>query len=112
VVRATTSGGVSTESNEANATTQSLAAAPGNLAATAVSTTRINLTWDAVPGATRYTVYRSTTPGGPYTQVAVVGGTSYANTRLSPGTTYYYVVRATTPAGVSPNSNEASAASL
>jgi phosphodiesterase/alkaline phosphatase D-like protein len=114
LVRVTTTAGVSPNSNEVSATTQALPPALGNLMATAASSSQINLTWDPVAGATRYTDYRSTTPGGPYVAIAAVGSTAttYANKGLAPATTYYYVVRVTTSAGVSPNSNEGSATTI
>lgn len=69
-------------------------AAPAGLAATAVSSSQINLTWGAVSGAVAYDLFRSTTSGGPYTQIASVSTTAYSNTGLAAGTTYYYVVKA------------------
>jgi fibronectin type 3 domain-containing protein len=112
VVRATTSAGISGNSNQANATTQALPPAPANLAAVAVSSSQINLTWDPVAGATRYTLLRALSSGGPYTAIAAVAGTSYANRGLAAGTTYFYLVRATTAAGLSPISNQAFATTL
>jgi hypothetical protein len=43
-----------------------------------------------------YYVYRSTTSGGPYTQLnsTPVTATSYADSTVTPGTTYYYTVTA------------------
>ena len=51
-----------------------------------------SLTWGAVPGATRYLLYRGTVSGGPYGFVAETEGTGYADHPLSNGSTYYYVV--------------------
>jgi fibronectin type 3 domain-containing protein len=66
---------------------QNLAAAPGPLS--------LDLTWDAVPNATSYTVKYATTSGGPYTTLATgLTGTSYLHSGLTYGTTYYYVVSA------------------
>src|SRR5205814_1253647 len=87
-------------------------AAPSNLAATAVSQTQINLTWRDNSGVElNYIVARSTTSGGPYTDIATLpaNSISYNNTGLTANTTYYYVVRATNDTGPSPNSNQASA---
>ncbi len=82
--------------------------APTGLTATAVSTSQINLSWSAVAGATEYRIYRSTTSGGPYTQVGTATGTTFSNTGLTCNTAYHYVVRAF--AGCeSGNSNQASA---
>ncbi|HEX9944509.1 MAG TPA: fibronectin type III domain-containing protein, partial [Thermoanaerobaculia bacterium] len=83
-------------------------AAPTGLTATAASSSQINLSWSAVSGATEYRIYRSTTSGGPYTQVGTSTTTSFSNTGLSCNTTYYYVVRAFNNCE-SANSNQASA---
>jgi hypothetical protein len=53
-------------------------------------------------------VYRSTSSGGPYAQIATgVTTTTYANTGLTSKTTYYYVVKAVNGAGESGASNSA-----
>ncbi len=83
-------------------------AAPTGLTATAVSSSQINLSWTAVAGASSYNVYRSTTSGGPYSNVGSSATTSFSNTGLSASTTYYYVVRAVASCE-SANSNQASA---
>ncbi len=69
-------------------------AAPTGLVATAAGQNQINLSWNAVSGATEYRIYRSTTSGGPYSQVGTSTTPSFPNTGLSCNTTYYYVVRA------------------
>jgi hypothetical protein len=84
-------------------------AAPTGLAATAVSSSRIDLSWSAVSGALEYDVYRSTTSGGPYTQVGTVAGTTFQNTGLAASTTYHYVVKAFDGTCESGFSNQASA---
>jgi hypothetical protein len=71
-------------------------AAPSNLAAKAVSSSQINLTWtDNSTGETGFLVERST-DGVHFTQIAALGPnvTSYANKGLSRHTKYYYRVRA------------------
>ena len=84
--------------------------APTGVVATATSSTRIALTWDAVAGATSYEIYRSESEGGPYTSPPKVSTSNgYANTGRTPGTTYYYVVRAVSAAGSSVDSAEVSA---
>jgi regulation of enolase protein 1 (concanavalin A-like superfamily) len=45
-------------------------------------------------GATSYNVRRSTSSGGPYTNIASVTGTSYLDTTASANTAYYYVIQA------------------
>jgi fibronectin type 3 domain-containing protein len=106
-VIATNSGGQSPASNVASAT-PSLIPAPPTLAATPGSGS-INLTWNAVPGATSYTVRRSPNAVGPFGTIASVGGTSYVDAPLAGGVTFYYVVRAVNAFGQSANSNVASA---
>jgi hypothetical protein len=69
-------------------------AAPTGLTATAAGANQINLSWSAVSGATEYRIYRSTTSGGPYTQVGTSTTTSFSNTGLTCNTPYFYVVRA------------------
>lgn len=116
VVRATSSGGSSAYSNEASATTlQQPPNAPTSLAATVINSTQINLTWtDNSTNEANMVVARSTTSGGPYTDIATLGAnaTSYSNTGLTASTTYYYVVRATNSGGASANSNQASGTTL
>lgn len=67
---------------------------PTGLAASAASSSQINLSWTASTGATSYTVSRATTSGGPYTPVGSPTGTSFPDTGLSCNTTYFYVVSA------------------
>ena len=58
-------------------------------------------------GATSYTVKRSATPGGTYTEIETnVKEPSYKNTGLTNDKTYYYVVSAVTSSGESANSTE------
>lgn len=55
----------------------------------------VNLFWNSIPGATSYSVERSTTPGGPYTPIASdLTETSYIDKSAVANTTYYYVVKA------------------
>ena len=116
VVRATNTGGDSPNTTEATATTlPNPPTAPGSLTATAESQTQINLTWaDNSSNETGFIVARSTTSGGPYTDIVTLaaGTTSYSNTGLTANTTYYYVVRATNTGGDSANTAQASATTL
>ncbi|MEI6607560.1 MAG: Ig-like domain-containing protein, partial [Verrucomicrobiota bacterium] len=70
--------------------------------------TQATLAWPAFPGASGYNLRRSITPGGPYTVVIPVAGTTCTDTELTNGTTYYYVVTATTGTGETNNSAEVS----
>ena len=58
------------------------------------STGKIKLSWNAVPGAAKYEIYRSTTKTGSYTKMLTTKGTSYVNTSANAGTLYYYKVKA------------------
>ena len=63
------------------------------------------LTWNAVPGATSYKVYRAASKSGTYSLLGTVTTTSYTNTGAKEGTTYYYKVKAANGAGESAYSN-------
>src|SRR5277367_3793868 len=54
-----------------------LAAAPGNA--------QVTLSWTASSGATGYNVQRSTTTGGPYTQISTPTVTNFTETGLTNG---------------------------
>lgn len=76
---------------------------PQNLNATAASSSRIDLAWNASAdnvGVTGYRVYSCTgTSCTPTTQIATTPTNSYSNTGLTPNTTYRYRVRAEDAAG-------------
>jgi subtilisin len=88
-------------------------AAPANLAATAVSSTQINLTWtDSDNTEQGFKIERcSGVDCTGFAQIATVGAnvTSYSNTGLTASTSYSYRVRAYNAAGDSGYSNTASA---
>ncbi len=84
-------------------------ATPTGLVATAVSSSQINLSWNASSGATSYTVYRSPTSTGTYANIGTATGTTYNNTGLSASTTYYYKVAASNAGGSSAQSGYVSA---
>ncbi|MBI2930059.1 MAG: fibronectin type III domain-containing protein, partial [Planctomycetes bacterium] len=70
-------------------------AAPSSLSATAVSSSRIDLSWtDNSYDEDGFDIYRSTSAGGPFNIIAstVANVTSYSDTGLAAGTTYYYRV--------------------
>ena len=88
--------------------------APSNLAATAVSSSQINLTWTASTdnvGVTGYQVQRCQGAGcSNFAQIAAPTTTTYSDTGLAASTSYSYRVRATDAAGnLSGFSNVASA---
>jgi fibronectin type 3 domain-containing protein len=117
-VRATdAAGNLSAYSSVASATTQAPdtqpPTAPGNLAATTVSGSQINLSWTASTdnvGVTGYLVERQNPGSTSFVQVGTPTGTSYNDTGLTPSSSYSYRVRATDAAGnLSPYSAVASA---
>ncbi len=91
---------------------------PTGLEAQATGSGKISLFWQAMPGATSYNVYRSTTEGGQNYSAPVnsspVNTLTYPGSRYciftdtgrTNGTLYYYIVRAVYPAGVSGPSTE------
>lgn len=52
----------------------------------------IDLHWDTAAGAITYKIKRAAVSGGPYTVIAQVSDTSYADKGVANGTGYYYVV--------------------
>lgn len=83
-------------------------ATPAGLTATA-GNAQVALTWTDSSGATLYYVKRSTTTGGPYTQVGTPSATTFTDTGLTNATRYFYVVSAYNSYGQSANSPEVSA---
>ena len=105
---------ISDPSNTAAATTLAPPAAPTNLAATPVTSTRIDLQWtDNATYEQGFRVERSVN-GGAFTVVGSLGVnvTSYSNTSLVSGTTYTYRVRAYDGPNDSAPSDTVSAAPL
>ncbi len=58
------------------------------------SSGKITVSWDAIPGAKEYKVYRATSKTGSFKLMKTVPGTTYTNTSAAAGKTYYYKVRA------------------
>jgi fibronectin type 3 domain-containing protein len=81
---------------------------PTSLIATA-GNAQVSLTWAISSGATSYHLKRSTTTGGPYTQVSAPTTDSFTDVSLTNGTKYFYVVSALNSSGESANSVEANA---
>ncbi|ALN60412.1 hypothetical protein GLE_5071 [Lysobacter enzymogenes] len=75
---------------------------------------RVELSWNAAPGATSYEIYQGLAPGaqGAAPVVRNVAGTAATVAGLAPGSTYYFMVRAVNAGGSSAPSNEASATPL
>jgi glycosidase len=89
--------------------------APASLVAVNGGPSTILLGWQTpvAPDLYAYNLFRSTTPGGPYTQISgdIPAGTLvYSDTAVTSGVAYYYVVRALdTSFNASVDSNEATA---
>jgi titin len=112
-VNASNSKGYGPNSQEISVTPATSPSAPQNLSAGYGNKT-ISLTWQAPSGnggspITGYRVYRSTTSGSGYSEVAVLGNvTLWTDTGLINGQSYFYVVVAENAEGNSTYSNEAS----
>ena len=120
-VTASDAAGASAPSAVQSATTQAAAsqppAQPANLSAMAISSSSIDLTWQAsgTSGVT-YNVYRGTSANflsaSPAPVARNVNALSYTNNGLSPGTAYFFAVTAANSNGESPASNQAGATTL
>jgi beta-glucanase (GH16 family) len=109
-----TSGSLSHSSNVGLTVSATAPQPPSNLAATAASSSAINLTWTASPtSGVSYDVFRSTTSGftpSSSNQIASGGtSTSFADSGLTCNTTYFYLVEAANSGGTSAAANQASA---
>jgi fibronectin type 3 domain-containing protein len=109
VVSAINGAGESVNSAQANATTpgSSAPAAPVGVIATP-GAAQVVLNWAATIGASSYNVKRSTTSGGPYTNITTGVIATFTDTNVATGTRYYYVVSAVNGVGESPSSAEIS----
>ena len=68
--------------------------APNTVSATQISSGNIKLTWEAVPGGTKYEVWRSKSILEPCTRLTITSGTYYYDTKISAAPVYYYKIRA------------------
>lgn len=108
----------SADSNVLSATTTGIAPevipnAPANLAASALSSSQIKLTWkDNSDNESGFILERSLNQANGYIQAASLpaGSTSFNDAGLSPTTTYFYRVKAINSAGDSPYSPVATTA--
>jgi fibronectin type 3 domain-containing protein len=80
--------------------TSSTLPAPSGIAATAESSSSINISWNAVTGASKYKVYRSTSLSGAYMGIGETTDTWYTDTGLQAATAYYYEVSAVDSSGI------------
>ncbi|MCC2683974.1 MAG: beta,3-glucanase, partial [Paenibacillaceae bacterium] len=94
--------------DNANQSTMAPQTAPRLLSADPQSASEVNLSWDAVPLATGYTIHYGTAPGSYSSTYTINSGTTTTHTLsgLSSGTVYYVAVSAFNGNGDSGNSNE------
>jgi hypothetical protein len=87
---------------------------PTGLTATAVSSSQINLAWNAVAGAMAYEIERSPDGSSHWEQIGVTAGSrvTFQDLGLMADTTWFYRVRATNIAGRSDYSDQARAATF
>ncbi len=86
-------------------------AAPAGLNAAAVNTTRVDMSWNVVLGATSYEIDRRA-PGEGFTPFAAPAGNSFSDTSVTAGQAYLYRVRAAGTGGTSGNSASALATTV
>jgi len=115
-VRAFNAGGQSDYANEVSVTTlPRTPAAPGNLTATTVSNTKINLAWqDNSANEDSFKIERKKGAAGKFAQIARPGANvkKFADSSLTANTAYFYRVAAANAGGHSDYSSEASATTL
>lgn len=81
--------------------TVAIPAAPANLIVSGVNSDKVSLQWSASNGATGYTVFRSDSATGIYTELGMVTSTTYTDSTADTSAVHYYQVKATNAAGVS-----------
>jgi hypothetical protein len=67
--------------------------APASLTATAAGTSQVSVSWESVPGAASYEVFRSS-HGGAFVSVGTPTAAVYTDNAVSANTTYLYKARA------------------
>jgi len=100
VVSATNRFGESANSAEASVTPCSPPVTPTNVS-TSVTNSNVTVSWNAVPGATSYTVARAIS-STPFTTIASgITGTKFTDTSTKGGGVYFYIVTAANSCGQS-----------
>ncbi|MBD0383644.1 G-D-S-L family lipolytic protein [Paenibacillus sp. WST5] len=87
--------------------TQTVPAAPSNLAVSKVEVQGISLQWSSVEGAIGYLIYRADEANGPYAEIGNTGSTAFTDTTAATTSIHYYQVKATNSFGTSAPSNMA-----
>lgn len=105
-IRATSSGGTSAYSEEVSQTTS----LPELNPLTGITVSRIELSWNSIPGNSGYTIERNIENGGWATLVTTAANAvAYSDTGLTGGTLYSYRLKMLTAAGATASTNERSA---
>ena len=105
-IRATSSGGTSAYSSVVSQTTS----LPQLNPLTGITVSKIDLTWDSIPGNSGYTIERKIEGGAWATLVTTAANAvAYSDTGLTAGTLYSYRLKMQTAAGATAPSNERSA---
>ncbi|MFF2877843.1 fibronectin type III domain-containing protein [Gottfriedia sp. NPDC057991] len=90
--------GVYTVDEDGNtSTTVNTTVVDATIKAESSSYNKIKISWNSVPGANGYEIYRSSSSSGTYSKVGSVlndGSNTFTNNSVTTGTTYYYKVRA------------------
>ncbi|MDP4142882.1 MAG: glycosyl hydrolase family 18 protein [Bacillota bacterium] len=84
--------------------TSNIPSAPSGLTVTSVTASEIDLSWNAVSGASGYKIFRASPNDSSYTQIATISTNTYKNTGLASSTKYWYFVRAYNAYGTSADS--------
>ena len=96
-------GGIGTYTRP-NGTTTAWTGAP-TVSITASTSTSITIGWNVISEAVGYTIYRSSSANGIFTETGTSVTNSFKNTELTENTTYFYRVTASYVNGTSPRSN-------
>lgn len=78
--------------------------APTGLAVVGSGRTSLVATWDAVVGATKYSVQRAGAAAGPFIEIGQPASNTYTDANLAFSTTYFYQVLAVSGSGAGPAS--------
>jgi alpha-tubulin suppressor-like RCC1 family protein len=109
VVCALNDGGESLASTQVSAVPQVPTPGVPSGVSAAGGNAQVTVTWDAVAGASSYSIYWSTTAGAKGTRISGIPGTSYTHAGLANGVAYYYVICAVNDGGESLASTQVSA---
>ncbi|TFG81172.1 MAG: hypothetical protein E4H20_10370 [Spirochaetales bacterium] len=68
--------------------------APTGVSASDTILYKVTISWNSVPDAVAYYIFRSLSPNADYSEIGLTTGVSYEDISGIPGTTYYYKVQA------------------